>query len=194
MFPSYIFLSLFFILLSTLWKGQHSLKTVMDVFTILLWVVFVSFLLPHSSSHPPSHFLYSRDFLYSHDSFCLLFSSLLPFFTNFSSPFSFPSSSILSSLHPLWAWIWCLYPFFLRSTSLCPGIHTVQTVNLQVEYGESTILPCNGSAYLEEERSVQWEAMGDDVAILWGGELRQGDKFKVSAVCLLFTLWNQQSI
>ncbi|XP_044044331.1 uncharacterized protein LOC122872316 isoform X2 [Siniperca chuatsi] len=51
-------------------------------------------------------------------------------------------------------------------------------VNLQVEYGESTILPCNGSAYLEEEGSVHWEAMGEDVAILQGGELRQGDKFK----------------
>ncbi|KAI3365730.1 hypothetical protein L3Q82_000695 [Scortum barcoo] len=51
-------------------------------------------------------------------------------------------------------------------------------MNLQVEYGEPAILPCNGSAYLEEESSFKWEAMGEDVATLSAGELRQGDKFK----------------
>lgn len=71
---------------------------------------------------------------------------------------------------------------FLRSTFPCPAILIAESVNLQVEFGKSAILPCNGSAYLEEEGSVQWEAMGEDVAIMRGGELRQGDKFKVSAV------------
>lgn len=61
----------------------------------------------------------------------------------------------------------------------------VQSLNLQVEYGESAILPCDGSAYLEEEGSVQWEAMGEDVAILWSGELHQGDKFQVSMLMQL---------
>ncbi|GAA6218521.1 uncharacterized protein LOC122872316 isoform X1 [Lates japonicus] len=61
---------------------------------------------------------------------------------------------------------------------VCNALHIVQTLNVQVEYGESVILPCNGSVYLEEEGSVQWEAMGEDVAIVQGGELRQGDKFE----------------
>ncbi|KAM8722104.1 uncharacterized protein AB9X84_004866 isoform 1-T3 [Acanthopagrus schlegelii] len=59
----------------------------------------------------------------------------------------------------------------------CNAIHVVELWNLQVEFGEPAILPCNGSAYLEEEGTVQWEAMGEDVAILRGGELREGDRF-----------------
>ncbi|XP_033471678.2 uncharacterized protein LOC117249922 isoform X1 [Epinephelus lanceolatus] len=66
----------------------------------------------------------------------------------------------------------------LQYGRLCHALQMVQSLNLQVEYGESAILPCDGSAYLEEEGSVQWEAMGEDVAILWSGELHQGDKFQ----------------
>ncbi|XP_029303299.1 histone-arginine methyltransferase CARM1 [Cottoperca gobio] len=61
---------------------------------------------------------------------------------------------------------------------LCNALHIAQTQNLLVEYGESAILPCNGSAYREEEGSFHWEAMGEDVAILRGEELREGDKYK----------------
>ncbi|XP_070711934.1 uncharacterized protein [Pempheris klunzingeri] len=66
----------------------------------------------------------------------------------------------------------------LQCGGVCNAIHRAQTVNLQVEFGESVILPCNGSAYLGDEGSVQWEAMGVDVAILQGEDLREGDKFK----------------
>ncbi|XP_045912676.1 uncharacterized protein LOC123975316 isoform X2 [Micropterus dolomieu] len=66
----------------------------------------------------------------------------------------------------------------LQSGGVCNAVHIAQMVNLQVEYGESTILPCNGSAYLGQEGSVHWEAMGEDVAFLVGGEQRPGDKFQ----------------
>ncbi|XP_030265333.1 uncharacterized protein LOC115576868 isoform X2 [Sparus aurata] len=65
----------------------------------------------------------------------------------------------------------------LQFGGLCNAIHVVEISSLQVEFGEAAILPCNGSAYLEEKGTVQWEAMGEDVAILRGGELREGDKF-----------------
>lgn len=62
----------------------------------------------------------------------------------------------------------------------------MQMVNIQVEFGEPAILPCNGSAYLDEklDLNVQWEAMGQDVAILSEGGLSVGDQFEVSAVGL----------
>ncbi|XP_070813940.1 uncharacterized protein [Chaetodon trifascialis] len=72
----------------------------------------------------------------------------------------------------------CVLLMCLQCGEVCNAIHAVEMVSLQVEYGESVILPCNGSAYLEEDGGVQWEAMGEDVAILRGGELRQGDRFK----------------
>ncbi|XP_019120485.1 uncharacterized protein LOC109139869 isoform X2 [Larimichthys crocea] len=56
----------------------------------------------------------------------------------------------------------------------------MQMVNIQVEFGEPAILPCNGSAYLDEklDLNVQWEAMGQDVAILSEGGLSVGDQFE----------------
>ncbi|TKS66151.1 hypothetical protein D9C73_000207 [Collichthys lucidus] len=53
-------------------------------------------------------------------------------------------------------------------------------VSIQVKFGEPAILPCNGSAYLDEklDLNVQWEAMGQDVAILSEEGLSVGDQFE----------------
>ncbi|XP_063733919.1 uncharacterized protein LOC134860952 [Eleginops maclovinus] len=59
------------------------------------------------------------------------------------------------------------------------ALNIAQTYHLQVGYGDMVILPCNASTYLEkEEGALLWEAMGEDVAILQGEELRQADRFK----------------
>ncbi|KAE8278723.1 hypothetical protein D5F01_LYC23642 [Larimichthys crocea] len=68
----------------------------------------------------------------------------------------------------------------LHCGNICSAIHVMQMVNIQVEFGEPAILPCNGSAYLDEklDLNVQWEAMGQDVAILSEGGLSVGDQFE----------------
>ncbi|KAK5875117.1 hypothetical protein CesoFtcFv8_027639 [Champsocephalus esox] len=69
---------------------------------------------------------------------------------------------------------------FLQCGRLCDALHIAPMHHLQVEYGEWVTLPCNASAYLEEEaeEGLWWEAMGEDVAILQGEELIQADRFK----------------
>lgn len=92
----------------------------------------------------------------------------LLFLSNFSSLFT------PSSLLPL-----C----YCYQSSFHPALHIAPMHHLQVEYGEWVTLPCNASAYLEEEEEgLWWEAMGEDVAILQGEELIQADRFKVSRI------------
>ncbi|CAJ1087188.1 uncharacterized protein LOC117808058 [Xyrichtys novacula] len=68
----------------------------------------------------------------------------------------------------------------LQSARFCRAAPDVQTLNLKVEYGESAILPCNGSAYLGEEGSIHWEtSMGEEVAHLQIGEHIGGESSKV---------------
>ncbi|KAF3857312.1 hypothetical protein F7725_009171 [Dissostichus mawsoni] len=67
---------------------------------------------------------------------------------------------------------------YLQCGRLCNALHIAQMHHLQVEYGELVTLPCNASAYLEEEEGGPWwEAMGEDVAILQGEEVIQADRF-----------------
>ncbi|KAK1876546.1 Protein borderless [Dissostichus eleginoides] len=67
---------------------------------------------------------------------------------------------------------------YLQCGRLCNALHIAQMHHLQVEYGEWVTLPCNASAYLEEEEGGPWwEAMGEDVAILQGEEVIQPDRF-----------------
>lgn len=81
---------------------------------------------------------------------------------------------------PLWILLMCFYCGGVRSvssSSLQPAPHIPQSLNLQVEHGQSAILPCDGSSYLEDDGSVQWEAMGEDVVTLQGEEPKVGDRF-----------------
>ncbi|XP_030011600.1 uncharacterized protein LOC115434066 [Sphaeramia orbicularis] len=81
---------------------------------------------------------------------------------------------------PLWILLLCFYCGGVRSvssSSLHPAPHIPESLDLQVEYGQSAILPCDGSSYLEDDGGVQWEAMGEDVVTLQGEELKVGDRF-----------------
>ena len=55
---------------------------------------------------------------------------------------------------------------------------------LQVDYGQSAVLQCDGSALKGEDGSVHWEVMGVDVAILQGEEPKVSERFEVSAAFL----------
>ncbi|KAM4560430.1 uncharacterized protein PAE49_012634 [Odontesthes bonariensis] len=58
---------------------------------------------------------------------------------------------------------------------LCIGI---PVVILQVDYGKSAVLQCDGSAFKGEDGSVLWEVMGVDVAILQGEEPKVKERFE----------------
>ncbi|XP_023117301.1 uncharacterized protein LOC111562801 [Amphiprion ocellaris] len=66
----------------------------------------------------------------------------------------------------------------LQRGGLCSAFHVAETLTVQVDYGQSALLHCNGSAFLEEEGTVHWEAMGQDVAILGEGESILGEHFE----------------
>ncbi|XP_008288249.1 uncharacterized protein LOC103363320 isoform X2 [Stegastes partitus] len=77
----------------------------------------------------------------------------------------------------------------LHCGGLCSAFHIAKTLTLQVDYGQSATLHCNGSAFLEEEGTVHWEAVGQDVAILREGESTVGEHYEGS----LFTYGSPDS-
>ncbi|XP_060889118.1 uncharacterized protein LOC132959886 [Labrus mixtus] len=70
----------------------------------------------------------------------------------------------------------------LQRGQVSTAVPEVQILNLKVEYGESAILPCNGSAYLGEKGIVNWEtSMGKKVAILRFVEEKEWEMFEVQS-------------
>lgn len=58
--------------------------------------------------------------------------------------------------------------------------------SLTVDYGDSVVLPCDGSAFAGEEGTFHWETMGTDVAFLQEGEQKIGPHFEVRDFLFFF--------
>ncbi|XP_028255933.1 uncharacterized protein LOC114432243 [Parambassis ranga] len=64
----------------------------------------------------------------------------------------------------------------LHFGGLCSAFYVGQS--LTVEYGDSVVLPCDGSTFAGEEGTVHWETMGTDVAFLQEGGQKIGPHFE----------------
>lgn len=76
---------------------------------------------------------------------------------------------------PLLLWVWLI---LCCCGWVCSAPDAAQSHHLTVGYGQSVLLPCDGSAYLDEDYNVQWEAMGSDVAALGGDSVDIHNTFK----------------